>query len=49
VSQVPEDQGILDEPPPLESDDHYHVFFYHSSAAEDQDQIEHYVSIIENR
>ncbi|KAF6033944.1 hypothetical protein EB796_007747 [Bugula neritina] len=48
VSQVPEDQGILDEPPPLESDDHYHVFFYHSSAAEDQDQIEHYVSIIEN-
>lgn len=45
-----EDEGeIADGPPPLKSDDHYHVFFYHSANSEDQDQIEHYMSMIENR
>jgi len=44
-----EDEGeIADGPPPLKSDDHYHVFFYHSANSEDQDQIEHYMSMIEN-
>lgn len=40
---------MADGPPALKSEDHYHVFFYHSTCSEDQDQIEHYMSVIENR
>lgn len=47
---VHEEMGnVADGPPPLASDEHCHVFFYHSSNADDQDQIDHYVSTIENR
>ena len=46
---VDDDELVADGPPPLKSDDHYHVFFYHSANSEDQDQIEHYMSMIENR
>lgn len=44
-----EEGEIVDGPPPLTSEDHYHVFFYHSSNADDQDQVDQYVSSIENR
>ncbi|KAF6024855.1 hypothetical protein EB796_016842 [Bugula neritina] len=40
--------NVTDGPPPLKSEDHSHVFIYHSANAEDQDQVEHYVSLLEN-
>ncbi|XP_067945395.1 uncharacterized protein [Watersipora subatra] len=47
--EAQEEEQLIDGPPPLESEDHFHAFFYHSSAIEDQEQVDHYVTIIESR
>ena len=38
-----------DGPPSLESEDHCHAFFFHSSNSDDQDFVENYLQVIENR
>jgi len=49
-SDVEEGGATQEGPPPLASDDHCHVFISHSCTnADDQDQIEQMVQLLENR